>query len=70
MPSIHKQVMTDDHGRPVSVVIPYAEWLEIERLLEPQRSGAEGDTLREHAGVIHLHQDPVAYERQVRDEWT
>jgi len=70
MSSIHKQVMTDDHGRPVSVVIPYHEWLEIERALQNQPHGTEGSRLRVHAGAIHLSKDPVAHQRQLRDEWT
>ncbi len=70
MTSIHKHVMTDDHGQPVSVVIPYHEWLEIERVLESQPHGTEGSRLRVHAGVIHLSKDPVTYQRQLRDEWT
>ena len=41
MSPIHKQVMTDDHGQPVSVVIPYHEWLEIERVLLNQPQGTE-----------------------------
>jgi len=70
MPSIHKQVMTDDHGQPVSVVIPYHEWLEIERVLLNQPQGTESSRLHAHEGVIHLHKDPVAYQRQLRDEWS
>jgi hypothetical protein len=70
MPSIHKRVMTDDHGQPVSVVIPYHEWLEIERVLQRQPHWTEGSRLRPHTGVIHLSKDPVTYQRQLRDEWT
>lgn len=70
MSPIHKQVVTDDRGYPVSVVIPYHEWLEIERVVLSQPHGTEGGKLRTHAGVIHLSQDPVAYQRQLRDEWT
>ena len=70
MSPIHKQVMTDDHGQPVSVVIPYHEWLEIERVLLNQPHGTESSRLRAHEGVIHLRKDPVAYQRQLRDEWS
>ena len=70
MSPIHKQVVTDDQGQPVSVVIPYHEWLEIERVVLNQLHGTESSKLRTHAGVIHLSQDPVVYQRQLRDEWT
>lgn len=68
--SIHKQIMTDDKGRPVSVVIPYHEWLELERAVLCQLVGTDSSTLRPYAGSIHLSSDPVAYQRQLRDEWT
>lgn len=70
MSPIHKQVVTDDQGHPVSVVIPYHEWLEIERVVLSQPQGTESNKLRTHVGVMHLSQDPVAYQRQLRDEWT
>ena len=68
--SIHKQIMTDDNGQPVSVVIPYHEWLELERAVLSQSQGTDSHTLRAYAGAIHLSSDPVAYQRQLRDEWT
>jgi len=70
MSPIHKQVVTNDQGQPVSVVIPYHEWLEIERVVLNQPHGAESGKLHTHAGVIHLSRDPVVYQRLLRDEWT
>ena len=67
---IHKQIMTDDSGQPVSVVIPYHEWLELERAVLSQSQGTDSQTLRSYAGAIHLSSDPVVYQRQLRDEWT
>lgn len=69
MPSIHKQVMTDEHGHPVSVVIPYQDWLEIERMLLSQSHGTESGKLHAHAGVMRLDKEPVVYQRQLREEW-
>ena len=31
MSTIHKQLVTDEEGRPVGVLIPYEEWLRIEQ---------------------------------------
>jgi hypothetical protein len=70
MPSIHKQVITDEQGRPVSVVIPYQEWLEIERVLLKQSPGTGSGKLRAHEGVMRLREDPMVYQRQLREEWT
>jgi hypothetical protein len=33
MREIHKQVMLDEHGKPVAVQIAWAEWLEVESAL-------------------------------------
>ena len=70
MSAIHKQFVTDEEGRPVSVLIPYEEWLRIERQLGGAAEGNGTQQLRRHAGVIHLSEDPVAYQRRLRDEWS
>lgn len=66
--SIHKQIMTDDNGQPVSVVIPYHEWLERERAVLNQSQGTDGNKLQPFTGVIHLSSNQVVYQRQLRDE--
>jgi hypothetical protein len=69
MSTIHKQLVTDEEGRPVGVLIPYEEWLHIEQ----QLGGAAGvngiEQLRRHEGMTRLSEDPVAYQRRLRDEW-
>ena len=41
--TIHKQILTDPEGNPVSVVIPYREWQRIEaRLGELDQTGVSG----------------------------
>jgi|GEM_PF-459417 len=70
MSPLHKQLVTDEQGRPVGVLIPYEEWLRIEQQLGIT-SGADGSAqLQCHEGVIHLAEDPVVYQRRLRDEWT
>jgi hypothetical protein len=69
MSSLHKQLVTDEQGRPVGVLIPYEEWLRIEQQLA-MATGVNGNTqLQRHEGVIHLAEDPVVYQRRLRDEW-
>lgn len=69
MSTIHKQLVTDEEGRPVGVLIPYEEWLRIEQQLGGA-AGANGlEQLRRHEGMIRLSEDPVAYQRRLRDEW-
>lgn len=69
MSTIHKQLVTDEEGRPVGVLIPYEEWLRIEQQLGSAVAGERGEPLRRHEGMIHLSEDPVAYQRRLRDEW-
>jgi hypothetical protein len=67
--AIHKQLVTDEEGRPVGVLIPYEEWLRIEQQLSGVASAYGVEQLRHYEGVIRLSEDPVAYQRRLRDEW-
>jgi hypothetical protein len=69
MDKIHKQLVTDEEGRPVGVLISYEEWLRIEQQLRGAVTVEGGEPLRRHEGVIHLSEDPVVYQRRLRDEW-
>ena len=69
MGTIHKQLVTDEEGRPVGVLIPYDEWLRIEQQLGTAVGSNGSEELRRHEGVIHLSEDPVTYQRRLRDEW-
>lgn len=69
MNPLRKQLVTDEQGRPVGVLLPYEEWLRIEQQLALV-PGANGNSqLQRHEGSIHLAEDPVAYQRRLRDEW-
>ena len=69
MSTIHKQLVTDEEGRPVGVLIPYEEWLRIEQQLSGAAAAHGIEQLRRHEGMVHLSEDPVAYQRRLRDEW-
>lgn len=69
MSAIHKQLVTDEEGRPVGVLIPYQDWLRIEQQLGQGMAESGGAPLRRHEGGIHLSEDPVTYQRRLRDEW-
>ena len=51
---IHKQVVTDEQGNPVSVLIPYPEWLKIEQQLNEPSLATQAQPLQRHAGIIQL----------------
>lgn len=67
MSTIHKQLVTDEEGRPVGLLIPYEEWLRIEQQLWDAAAANGIEQLRRHEGVIRLSEDPVAYQRRLRD---
>jgi hypothetical protein len=69
MTVIHKRILVDESQRPIAVQVDYDDWLEIERQLhinaEPQ-----GETdLSEFSGVLSLPDDPLEYQRRMREEW-
>ncbi|MBX3123792.1 MAG: hypothetical protein KF854_11965 [Nitrospira sp.] len=66
---IHKQLVTDEQGRPVSVLIPYPEWLQIEQQLNEPSLATQARPIQRHAGGIQLSEDPLTYQRRLRDEW-
>ena len=71
MIAIRKKIVTDEDHRPVEVVISYEDWLEIERLLNIQKPEPRRVDLSRFAGTLtmELPEDPVEYQRRIRDEW-
>ncbi|HMS84976.1 MAG TPA: hypothetical protein PKD12_15120 [Nitrospira sp.] len=69
MGTIHKQLVTDEEGRPVGVLTPYEEWLRIEEQLGAATGTNGTKQLQCHEGVIQLSEDPITYQRRLRDEW-
>ncbi|MDQ2098038.1 MAG: hypothetical protein QQW96_10365 [Tychonema bourrellyi B0820] len=62
--------MTDEAMRPVAVLIDYEDWQKIEQLLETLIiHKKENSNLAKYAGVIKLTEDPLDYQRQIREEW-
>ncbi len=67
---VKKKLVTDEAMRPVAVLIDYEDWQKIEQLLETliiQKT--EKSNLAKYAGVIKLTQDPLEYQKQIREEW-
>ena len=67
---IEKKLVTDEQMRPVAVLINYQDWQKIEQLLEGNQlqDNPKGD-LSQYAGSIQLTQDPLDYQKQMRNEW-
>ncbi len=70
MGRLHKNIITDENGRPVAVQIDYADWLALEpKLAEVQASVARKTNLAKHAGVLAAGLDPLEYQNAIRSEW-
>ena len=65
-----KRLILDEKMRPVGVIIDYQDWQKIEKFLEQSHFfEREQFDLSKFSGAIKLTQDPLEYQRQVRDEW-
>lgn len=60
-------LLTDENMQPVAVQIPYKEWLEIEIVIG--KSGQKKGQISHLAGTIKLSEDPLNYQKRVRNEW-
>lgn len=68
MKPVEKKILTDGANRPVAVQIGYADWLEIERMLNLRGVNGTAD-LNRLAGTLPLTEDPLDYQSKVRGEW-
>jgi hypothetical protein len=66
MKSIRKCIVTDETMRPIAVQIDYADWLEIEQLLNLQSSQPRVADLSRFAGTITLTEDALEYQDRMR----
>jgi len=68
MQPVRKQVVYDEHQRPVQVLIPYEDWQRIEAILgESEASNA--DALMKFFGKVGFKGDAVTLQRKMRSEW-
>lgn len=69
MRKIARKIVTDEQQKPVAVLIDYADWVEIEKILETQAPSAKPTNLAHWAGTIELKEDPMELQRRWREEW-
>lgn len=67
--TVHKKIVLDETNKPVEVIIAYEEWQEIEQLLSIDGKGMSKDRLKTYAGKINLTEDPLNFQRRIRNEW-
>ncbi len=67
---VHKKIVLNENNKPVEVIISYEEWKEIEQILEASgRQSMPREKLKAYAGVMHIEEDPMEYQRRMRSEW-
>lgn len=69
MRNINKKILKDEFERPIAVQIEYSDWLEIERSLKLQSEGLSDSELSKYRGVITLTEEPLEFQKRVRQEW-
>lgn len=70
MQEIHKQILTDEAGRPIAIQIAYHDWLEIEHQLGilPRNAPPVTD-LMAFSGKLNGGEEPLTYQHRIREEW-
>ncbi|HMM43499.1 MAG TPA: hypothetical protein PKA95_16525 [Thermomicrobiales bacterium] len=66
---VRKKIVTDEDHNPIAVQIDYEDWLEIERMLGVRSEEELATDLSEFKGTLKLTEDPLEYQRRIRDEW-
>jgi hypothetical protein len=67
---IRKTIITDPaSGKPVAVQIPYEDWADIESRLDHAEQPRRPTDLSRHYGALRLPEDPMVFQRRLRDEW-
>jgi hypothetical protein len=67
---VRKKLVIDKAMRPVAVSIDCEDGQEIEQPLEKASDRKqEKDNLAKYAGIVKLTQDPLDYQRKIREEW-
>lgn len=66
---IHKKIVVDENNKPVEVIISYAEWEKIERIIGKAYKSTTAEMLSEFAGTLSLKEDPLEYQKRIRNEW-
>lgn len=66
---IHKKIVVDENSKPLEVIISYDEWEKIEKLMTGAGKALTSAKLRKHIGILSLKDDPLDYQKRMRNEW-
>lgn len=66
---IHKKIVVDENNKPLEVIISYNEWEQIERLISNSLKKMSREKLNKYSGIITLKEEPLEYQKRIRNEW-
>ncbi len=69
MNEIHKKIVFDENNKPTEVIISYDEWIEVEKIISFAAKQMTRKKLYKYSGIITLEEDPLEYQKRIRNEW-
>lgn len=69
MYQIHKKILSDEKMHPIAVQIDYKDWLKIEKDLQFLHTKKKKIHMTDYFNTIELTEDPLKYQKKIRDEW-
>ena len=69
MKILPRRIVCDENGRPVEARMDYEEFVRLERAEEGVERRDNSAELMAFAGKVKWDEDPVEYQRRLRDEW-
>jgi len=66
---IHKKIVFDENNKPLEVIISYDDWKKVEQTLESYTRSILKADLHRYVGILHLEEDPLEFQREIRSEW-
>ena len=67
--SIHRKIVVDENNKPLEVIISYDEWGKIEKIITKFAKIMTSEKLSKYVGILNLKEDPLEYQKRIRNEW-
>jgi len=67
--NIHKKIVYDEKNKPVEVIVDYCQWQKIVNNLKINKKTMTKEKLLKFSGIIKLKEDPLKFQRRIRNEW-
>ncbi len=67
--NIHRKIVVDENNKPLEVIISYDDWEKIEKAIAEFSKTMTSEKLSKYVGVLNLKEDPLEYQKKIRNEW-